>query len=207
MDTAIAQSVAKIFQEAEVSLRALIGKAAETQKYDDIVVLVHLARQLQELSTRSSATPKGISSASISRGPEADAPPSTKRTQKVRGTAGSSQPKQYPVFSTTDERLIKLGWSKKNRTEYEHRAPKPSVAIVHEAIRTIGATGKPFEVEALSPLVTADNQEIPGYQIYMAIGWLRDLGAIQKGGRNRYRLTNSGFDAFDTYWNRSLSGQ
>jgi hypothetical protein len=207
MDTVIAQSVAKILQDAEASVRTLIGKAAETRKYDDIVVLVHLARQLQELSTRSSATPKSIPSASISIGPEANSPPSTKRTQKLRGAAGSSQAKRYPVFSTTDERLIKLGWSKKNRTEYEHRAPKASVAIVHEAIRSIGATGKPFEVEALSPLVTADNQEIPGYQIYMAIGWLRDLGAIQKGGRNRYRLTNSGFDAFDTYWNRSLSEQ
>jgi hypothetical protein len=208
MDTDIAQSVSKILREAEGAIRTLIGKAADDQKYDDIVVLVHLARQLNELSARSIESTKSITAASRASAPaarsEVAASLPAKRGSRARIQGGIPQAKRYPVFSTTDERLIKLGWSKKNRAEYEHRAPKASVGIVHEAIKAIGANGKPFEVEALSPLVTSDSQEIPGYQVYMAIGWLRDLGAVQKSGRNRYRVTNSGFDSLDSYWNRSL---
>jgi hypothetical protein len=207
MDTDIAKSISKILQEAEGSVRTLIGKAAESQKYDDIVVLVRIARQLNELATRSpdanSATVASASSLPVRSDTIARPPP--RRGQRARVGGVASPTKRYPAFSTTRERLIKLGWSKKNRTEYEHRAPKASVSIVYEAIRNIGANGDALEVEALSPLVTADNQEIPAYQIYMAIGWLRDLGAVQKSGRNRYRVTSSGFGPFESYWTRSLT--
>jgi hypothetical protein len=198
MSTGIREKAEQILRDAEASIRGLISDAAGDQRYDDIEWLLQLGRRLAALaaphaarSVESAPAPRNINQAK------------GEKTKVAR--SGQKAARKYPIYSTTEERLIKIGWSKKNRAEYEHRAPKASIQIISEAIKAKrNKAGDAFEAESLMPLLTEDGQEVPAYQVYMAIGWLRDLGALKKDGRNKYRLKDDSLP-FDACWDRARS--
>jgi hypothetical protein len=79
-------------------------------------------------------------------------------------------------------------WSKKSKKEYEHRVPKE---IVLTFVRHLGQTipaGTVFDVEGLLPVQDLSGDEIPAYQVYVTLAWLRDAGVVEKKGRDGYVL-------------------
>ena len=89
----------------------------------------------------------------------------------------------YPKFFRRGDELVKVGWSRKERKEYNHRAPRRAVDATAAAIRMIGAKGKLFNGDALLPLKdSVDGSAIPGYQVYVALAWLTRLGAVEQHG-------------------------
>jgi hypothetical protein len=198
MNTGIREKAERILRDAEASIRGLISEAANDRRYDEIEWLLQLGRRLAALATPDTARAVGSSSArDVAKEARSEKPKTLRPGQKAA--------RRYPIYSTTEERLIKIGWSKKNRAEYEHRAPKASIQIISEAIKAKrNSGGDAFEAESLMPLLTEDGQEVPAYQVYMAIGWLRDLGALDKDGRNKYRLKDHSL-AFDVCWERTRS--
>jgi hypothetical protein len=93
---------------------------------------------------------------------------------------------EYPRFERDEEKLVKVAWSKKDRREYEHRAPHDVVNVVAASILGVGRPGKVFSMEDLMPFKTAAGAEIPSYQAYLALAWFRSLGLVEQRGKNGY---------------------
>lgn len=104
--------------------------------------------------------------------------------------------KDYPLFARDGDKLIKTAWSKRERAEYEHRAPRRVVELLIAAILKKKGEGRKFEATDLLPVRDPDTRhEVPSYQSYMALAWLRSGGLITKKGRNGYLLKTGGGSA------------
>jgi len=94
--------------------------------------------------------------------------------------------KEFPKFERDGDRLVKIGWSKKDRRTYEHRAPKSVVIAVIDQIAAGVKPGRVFTMEQLMPFRDADGQDIPAYQPYLVLKWLQHVGAVKKKGKDGY---------------------
>lgn len=171
----------QVLIQAEMLLRAVIADAATTGEPEELGLLVGWLHDLQQVVT-ASAAPTG----------RADVAPQSNRTAVV---PQSSPPRikkgDYPKFFRQGELILKVGYSKKSRAEYEHKAPRPAVAAMVPALVKAGTNRKRFTVDDLTPIKTANGTEVPDYQLYLAIGWLKSCGLIVQHGRQGYSLTRT----------------
>ena len=99
---------------------------------------------------------------------------------------------EYPKFFRRDDQLVKIGWSKKERSEYEHKAPRRVVDALTAAIVRRSGNGKLFTVDDLLPLKDPqDGSEMPGYQVYVALAWFKVAGLVKQHGRSGYSAKNA----------------
>jgi hypothetical protein len=99
---------------------------------------------------------------------------------------------EYPKFVREGDSLVKIGWSKREGKPYEHRAPRGVLRALVQALARVGSGGERFTVEGILPLKdAADNSDIPDYQAYLTLAWLRSTGLITQHGRQGYSLPNA----------------
>jgi hypothetical protein len=123
-------------------------------------------------------------------------PSPVKRSTKARarkGTAKAGARKKsltgYPKFIRDGENLVKIGWSKKEKTQYEHKSPKSVLGPLLESLLAAGGDGHRFTTDDVLPLREAgDGTEIPSYQSYLCLAWLRSEELIEQHGRQGYSL-------------------
>lgn len=183
---------------AEKSLRELMQKAISAAEYRDLPTLAKMAEQLASLAFRASQTsdaaleapPSAATTAPYRRkAPRASAPPAPRKRKSRPQARVRSSKSGYPKFRRTDDTLVKVGWSKKAKKEYEHRAPRTAVEAVMKSVATAGDREKVFTVDALIPVHDPkDRTEVPTYQVYLAIAWLRTEGVLRQHGREGYSL-------------------
>jgi len=169
---------ALILKRAEEELRAVIHEALEQGNYQDVTDLASLADSLARLhgpSTRQETTADKV-------GESVDA------ASEGRRTGRSTAARAFPRFQRDGDKLVKIAWSKKNRAEYEHRAPRDVVDALIEKIRKKKGEGARFEAPEVLPLKDKAGREVPSYQSYLALAWLRQEGIVIKHGRDRYAL-------------------
>jgi hypothetical protein len=95
----------------------------------------------------------------------------------------------YPKFYRLNGDLVKVGWSKKRNSEYSHKAPKRLVDVVARAVADAGAGGAVFNTDHLLPVYDPEGgHEVPTYQAYLTLRWLRDKGLVERHGRRGYSL-------------------
>ena len=181
MDTV--QAARKIIRDAETSLRKLMEKALSEQRYAEIKDIADLADGVSRLVSQGRAAV----SSSPATAPDKAAPVvrrtrKTKPKKKQSGTNGSG----YPRFERDENRLVKLGWSKKNKKPYEHRVPREAVFTFAQHLADNVPEGNIFDVDTLLPIENASGEELPSYQVYVTLAWLRDVGAVEKKGRDGY---------------------
>lgn len=100
-----------------------------------------------------------------------------------------SHARDFPRFERDGGKLVKIGWSKRDRAEYTHRAPRRVVQILIDAIKKNKGEGALFEAADVLPVKDPNTrQELPSYQSYLALAWLRHEGVIIKQGREGYVL-------------------
>jgi len=167
-------------------------EAMADQRYIDVAEVAHLADGVARLlgkppphTGRTAETPaKPVSMPAVS--------PALHETPRKTSSRKAQKDKEYPSFERDGNRLVKVGWSKKHRVEYEHRAPREAVAsLVRHLTETI-ADGQIFVVEELMPVSAFDGgSEIPAYQVYLTLKWLQRIGFVQKKGRDGYILQGS----------------
>jgi hypothetical protein len=119
----------------------------------------------------------------------------SRRTQ--RPTRGRRRIKalqrEYPKFRREDDKLVKIGWSKSERSEYRHRVPRYVAESVLAAISKIDLGKGPFTVEEILPIPDPHGgAEVPQHQIYIAIAWLKAEGVLMQHGRDGYSLLVKG---------------
>lgn len=198
MDTI--QKARRVILEAESSLRDLISRALDEQRYGDVKEIAELADRVARLISRNdiqlSASPSsGTAEKSAPRysltNKEPD--PDTKnldlspvRKPSAKKKDNSRTKSKYPKFVNDGDRLVKIGWSKKNKAEYEHRVPREAVQGFLRHLDQSVEPEKLFDIESLFPVQNVSGEEIPGYQIYVVIAWLREAGVVEKKGRDGY---------------------
>lgn len=168
----------------EADLRNLLSKAAAAGDYDSIVQISALAKEVGAL-VRNQPERNGSSPAAA---PE---PKKKKSKAKEKG-------KDYPRFQRRGGYLVKIGWSKRDRSEYEHKAPWSVAQPILEALGGLGADGRVFQISELLPLTNAEQEvEIPDYQVYLMFAWLKAVNLIDKHGRQGYSMPNPSTLAVD----------
>ena len=185
----------KVVVCAEASLRTLAEQALEARAYAEVAHIASLADALRGVAERSEATvdsaPAAVNVASLrSELPVRRAKRSLKSPARAR--------RGYPRFERDGDKLVKIGWSKKSREEYEHRAPRAAVEAFTQFLASKVPTGEKFLIEDLLPVGNGADGELPSYQVYLTLAWLRELGAVKKVGREGYILqkdtVNGGLD-------------
>ncbi len=191
-----------VLGDAETGLKKLLSKAAESADYTVIESLVSLARQLGDLQNgrqpraRSPAAVddgiaelqgKKASSGQASNGRSvAPAKPSSKNRNKKRPK------KKYPRFARASDTLVKIAWSKSTKSEYKHKSPKFVLGVLCDAIVRLADELEVISMDKVLPLKGPDGSEIPDYQSYLCLAWLRNVELVAQKGREGYSIDTPG---------------
>lgn len=98
----------------------------------------------------------------------------------------------YPHFVKDGDKLVKIAWSAKDNKEYEHRAPRAAISSLIDAIASKAGAGELFHVDGILPVLDEDGTgQLPTYQVYLVLAWLRECGVIEKVGRDQYKLLDA----------------
>lgn len=199
------ENIAKIhavLAAAESELVDLANVASGSRDYDSAATVIALAQAIKRLqeeygliaSVQPSKPNNSVSRPAAS--PMANNTASAVHNSKSRRTkTASSRISQrldaYPRFHVINDNLIKVGWSKKQKAEYEHKCPKSVLESLVSALVSISRKGSRFSTEDIIPLTDlSDNTEAPTYQVYVALAWLRAIGLIEQHGRQGYSLSD-----------------
>ncbi len=154
---------------AEAEIRRLAAEAMQLGAYDDVQTLADWARSLAEIYSPVQRVgviePVGV-------------PESTLTIRKKR--------EAYPRFHRHEDSIVKIGWSKKARQEYEQKAPRAIIELVLERLKKAGATRRPVRTDELFPLTSGDGAEVPSYQAYLVLRFLTEQGIVEPHGRKGY---------------------
>ena len=178
-----------LVSDTEARLRTLIAEAATSGDYDAVRQLSSTAERLavlrDELAGSSRPTPGG-------RFTNRCAQASTTRKRR-RGRASAATKSVYPRFERRNEVLCKIGWSKKSRTEYEHKVSRPIYDHIVDAL--ISLARNPNAVltvdQIVEHLVSSDDADVSVYQVYIVLALLRRERLVEKRGREGYRVIGS----------------
>jgi hypothetical protein len=178
-----------IIKRAEQEMRDQLQQALDEGRYVDVAELARLADGLSHLLAAagvSKAVPSAPASESTPMMPPAELPG---RRHPHPAARPGRRVKAFPRFERDADRLVKIAWSKKDRAQYEHKAPMRVVNLLIDAIRSKKGEGSKFTAPDVLPLHDPKSRaEIPSYQSYLALGWLRHEGVIVKYGRDTYSL-------------------
>lgn len=205
-----------MLRTAEQQLRAILVQAAEAGNYDHLPRVAEWAKVLNAMvagQTIADSPPAALPTRTETVEDDDDDPPARDssiqerqaapravapvirrakggRRKKTRrsGVAASG----YPKFVREGESLVKIGWSKSEKKPYEHKAPRTVLRALVKELGRIGAGGERFTVEGIFPLKDASKSDIPDYQAYLTLAWLRSVELITQHGRQGYSLPNAG---------------
>jgi hypothetical protein len=186
MATTFMKQAHGILRDAEVRLCELIPKALAGRRDEEAARLMELARQLADARcSRPAAGPAERDEAATPAGPDTPRGPRPERKRKARKRKASP----YPKFFREGNALLKLGWSRKSKLEYEHRAPREAVVAVAARVAEVASTASRFTVEDIGDISTSQgNEPISGCQVYLCIAWFRRAGLVVQHGRRGYSL-------------------
>ncbi|MEM6256839.1 MAG: hypothetical protein AAGI37_00835 [Planctomycetota bacterium] len=183
----------QILSACEAELQRLATEAMADGDYDSARRGLELAEKVAGLyqEPESSAGQTQARKKTNVRGtiqqPERSSTPKNHKSSGKRIAAKSSKSKAYPRFAKDGDKLVKIGWSKQTREEYEHKAPLLAVEAFSAHLRIHSKEGRIFKIDDIMPVADPNSEgELPSYLIYMALGWLRSIDAVSKHGRSGY---------------------
>ncbi len=191
-----------ILRRAEVALREVAREAAGAGDYQAIMTLAAWGQELARLSTSAGSTPQrgsSVSSTAVPLGGPSASPSRAEPAGRVRRRhtrdprpKGRGPGEGYPRFFRKGDLLVKVGWSKREKAQYQHKAPRDVLGAVVEALQRSSGDQDLIAIPALLPLKGPGGEEIPPYQVYVCLAWLRTLGLIEQHGREGYSVGSPG---------------
>lgn len=180
----IQSRASSVLSETEGKLRQLAAEAASSGDYAAIIKVAAWAKAVGDLIR--SASPE-------SRQNPTGTPRKLGRGAKKSGAASRSpapsETKAYPRFYRRGDQLIRVAWSKRDKKEYLHKSPRSAISALVSALMKVGREGRVFSTDELLPLTSADDgAEIPNYQAYVCIAWLKHTALIEQHGRQGYSI-------------------
>lgn len=174
-------------KRCEEELRGFAAEAAASGDYDRLERIATTARRISYLASEwlardpGSITHDADTSATPPQSPEG----APSRSRGTRATAG----REYPRFMRRDDDLVKIGWSKAGRKEYQHRAAHGLLVALQKALLDASKARKLFTMDTLDRYLAAN--DVPGYQAYAWLAWLRAAGLVKQHGRQGYTLVKA----------------
>ena len=99
----------------------------------------------------------------------------------------------YPKFFRQGDEIVKIGWSKKDKREYQHKSPGKYLCVIAQAIEAVGTNGKMVATQQVFPVKDPETEaDIPGYQAYLCLALLRHTGLVSQEGRQGYKVSSDG---------------
>jgi len=182
----------RLLESCENGLRELLGRAASRGDYSDVLRLTSWAKVIHSLAD--DAKTEQAKGPLFEERPKARANTASATVQRSRrsrkATRNSGKADGYPRFLREGDTLVKIGWSRRDSEEYQHKAPHTVLALLMQKLTVVGAGGRLFASEDLMPLHTEHGAEIPNYQVYLCLAWLRSEGLVLPQGRQGYTLKN-----------------
>lgn len=192
MENAIERGT-KLIREWEQKLRSLVSDAASVGDYESVMTLTAWARSLASLIAERAELPD---QGATTRSQREDASPFSHggSRRKRAGTPRKPRAKgEYPKFLRRGNDLVKVGWSRRAKAEYEHKVPETVALNVTRAIAKVGSNSELTPTERfLSAVASEDGIEVPEYQAYVVLAWLRSLGLVARHGRQGYTVPQPG---------------
>ena len=195
-----------LFQTMD-SLKRLIDDALARHDFDDVSRAAIAAAGIKSFLDGRGNAPSGVSLevdgyAAEQSGAAHGKAQYSGQQERLDGSKRASTSARFPRFERDDDRLVKVGWSKKDRKAYEHKSPRLAVDATALAISRVGKAKKVFTMDDVLPVPSADGGEVPSYQAYVVVAWLRDVGLVRKIGKNGYSLVKRNLDAkmIETTW-------
>lgn len=179
---------------AEQRLRSLMGAAVQNGRYLEVARLADMAQALEQISKLADIAPGRNVSTQV----KSDVP--ARRTSKSE--APKTKPhEEFPKFARDGDQLIKIGWSKRNKSEYEHKVLRTAALSVYLQLGERTDSGG-FKMEELLPIKMTDGSDVPSYQSYLVLAWLRHFQLVEKLGKNSYQWMIEGIDdaSFQKVW-------
>ncbi len=190
MRAEVSSTIESILSTAEADLRAIIEDCLAANSYREMAIVAGIADGVSSLRKSvygEATTPKPDgrdTTTAIVRGAKVAAPDASVAVNSPNTTSRRAQkPSEYPRFEREGERLVKIGWSKKDRAAYEHKAPITAVVATGERLR---AQPKAFTMDQILPLRDETGADVPSYQVYLVVAWLRQLGLVERNGNDGY---------------------
>jgi hypothetical protein len=181
----IIQQTEQLLTDTERSLVKLANEAGAARDYDQAASLIELARKVKQLSD------EFASSAASPAATTAELHDEAKHSLSSIGTENSARSRnklgQYPKFVREGDSLIKIGWSKSEKAEYEHKSPKRLLTALCQVLTN--ARGKRITMDKVLPLKDPLNGSgFSDYQAYVCLAWLKSAGLVIQHGRQGYSL-------------------
>ena len=170
-----------LLRRTEAELRRIVSDAATAGDYGSVVQVTAWARGLSEML-------HGVSPQKLNAGRESTATTLSKKGQRAPRNALAHAPPAngYPRFFRQGDRVVRVAWSKREKKEYEHKAPAAVLRALTLSIANKGADGRVFSMEELLPIHDGEGAEVPAYQAYAGLALLRHVGLIEQHGRQGY---------------------
>jgi hypothetical protein len=201
---AIAEAI-QALKDCEARIRKLLADAAAGGNYEDVRRMASLAEAVSHLANgrADSASKAPIRSPISSRDGGKTRRATAKRTGRTSKRLARKPGSGYPRFYRRQQDLIKIGWSKRQKNEYQHKAPRGVFDLVVSVLGSIGAQKEMFTSEDLLPVADPDGNEVPAYQVYICLAFLRSVNLVEQHGRQGYSVvdTDSFSERASTEWN------
>jgi hypothetical protein len=194
----------EVIRRAEGELRQWLLRTAEQGDYETARMLAEWAKQLKQMVQENGSIDRKPSPTELANGQaQTDAAPEVfASTIHKRNNTGKAKARRstrvkkvkaakddYPKFLRDGEELLKIGWSKREKKVYRHKAPKRIVSLVLKALQQAGQHGERFVMEQILPIRDPEHDaDVPGYQAYLSLAWLRKEKLIVQHGRQGYSL-------------------
>ena len=187
------KQISAILSEAEKALQKVIAEAAGAGRYAVVDAARVAASGVRQIRLGAGTASTGRSSNRGSR-PRAN--------KRKRG--GRSPKADYPKFLVRNGVLVRLGWSKRKKTEYAHKVPRAAFDSIVEVCAGLARSGRgPFPAEEVVRLANAQgHDQIPAYQVYVVIGLLRQEGSIEQVGREGYEFPPDLMEHAQSAWEK-----
>lgn len=187
----MSERAVEILRHAENSLRSLVAEAAASGDYKRVFQLASWAQAVADLVRTPTSGESGTltkSEPSIQTFGVEERHSSKRQSARIVTRRGDSR-KAYPRFFHKGDQLIKVGWSKREKQEYQHRASLTVLKALASALAKIGADGRLFSTDEFVPLKNpTENTEIPTYQVYVCLALLKQSGLVDQHGRQGYSI-------------------
>lgn len=192
----------ELITNAEAGMRALMARALAEHRYQDVAEVAPLAEAVAKLTLRGASIAANEITPAVGSPAQSENIPPPQPTKDAYTKTRRAGQDDYPRFERDGDKLVKVGWSKKDRREYEHRAPREAVFAVASRLVGFGRPGKLFSMETLLPFKGGAGGDIRSYQAYLALAWFRFMGAVEQRGKDGYSVANDALNPADlsTAW-------
>lgn len=170
----------KILREARNSIANLAEKAIRSQDFDTVGRLAAMAKQLDSLCSSGAESSASLQIA--------------RAIDPISNSIDNASPrkrskKTTPHFKRTGSDLAKVAPKKNGKGTYEHKAPKSVLDLLVGRLSIAKSNEQLVRLDEILPGKTAgEKDDIPSYQAYLCLGWLRDEGLVVQHGRRGYTI-------------------